>query len=76
MKLLNKPPFRRGDVVRCVVPYPPEDLMEGQHFTVQQIAKQFGAWMVDIGDGQGIGWDSIRFVKVSEENNSETVELQ
>lgn len=70
MKLLNKPPFRRGDVVRCVLPYSATKLPAGE-YTVRQVVRRYGAWLVDVGDGQGIGWDSIRFVKVSEESNND-----
>ena len=73
MKLLNKPPFRRGDVVRCVRQF-------GEHFdmsvtyTILRCGMSGGTWTVEINDGLGYGWFANRFVKVSEENNSETVE--
>lgn len=73
MKLLNKPPFRRGDVVRCVSGWG-ELLKVGSEYTVVAIRREYDSWFMDIGDGQGLGWWPERFVKVSEENNSETVE--
>lgn len=72
MKLLNKAPFKRGDVVRCVLPFP-EQLSEGSVHTVRRIVYRYRAWIVDIGDSWGLGWDSIRFEKVSGESN-ETAE--
>lgn len=73
MKLLNMPPFRRGDVVRCVSGWH-DQLKTGTVWTVRLAKKEYGVWFLDIGDGEGTGWWADRFVKVSEENSSETVE--
>lgn len=75
MKLLNKPPFRRGDVVRCVRDLEWADHFKpGETYTILRCGMLYGAWTVEINDGLGLGWWADRFVKVSEENNSETVE--